>query len=113
MGEERRISTTVAAEIAGYSAKQLLRYAKRGQVPGAYQLVPGGAWRFNERRLRNWVRKREAECQSNPAIGNTSRRTSIDVTGSIGSVARSADGSLEERYERILSLRLAPGKRKC
>jgi hypothetical protein len=108
MDEERRISTTVAAEIAGYSAKQLLRYAKRGQVPGAYQLVPGGAWRFNERRLRNWLRQREAECQRNQA-----GKISFSVGGFGTPELRSADATLDEAYERLFSPKPRRGVQKC
>jgi predicted DNA-binding transcriptional regulator AlpA len=108
---KERISPGKAADICGISRDTLIKLAKRGIVPGAVELVPR-LWRFDERRLRHWIRLKEAECQSNPGIGNTSRNFSIDVTGSIGSALSSADASLEERYERALSLRLARGKKK-
>jgi hypothetical protein len=79
-----------------------------GKVPGAVELDKG-LWRFDERRLRNWIRTREQACLSNAATG----KPLFDV-GRLGTpVFKSADVSLNEAYERALALRLKRGGKRC
>jgi hypothetical protein len=89
-----RISTGPAARIVGVSNKTLLRLARRGKVPGAFELVEGeGPWRFDERRLRDWVRRREAKPLQEGTI--STRRTAHDRP-----VLRS-EANIDVAYERL------------
>lgn len=51
------------AEIIPYTVRQIISLAKEGEVPGAFQLVDGGKWCFDERRARQWFKQREIACQ--------------------------------------------------
>lgn len=94
MGERCKIALAMA--ITGLAKRQLQMLAAQGKVPGAAKL--GGTWTFNERVLRQWVAKREAEaCQT----------ISIAVDASGGQGSRCGDGTLDEAYERLLASRRA------
>jgi hypothetical protein len=101
-----RISTGPAARIVGVTNKTLLRLARHGKVPGAVELDKG-LWRFDERRLRNWVRRREAECQRNEA-----RKISFNATGYGTPEFRLADATSNEAYERLFSRKPKSGARR-
>ena len=90
-----RISTGKAARICGVTSKTLLRLARDGKVPGAAELDEG-LWRFDEARLRDWIRRREAACQGER--GTTSIRGAAHGTPEF----RSVDGTLDAAYEQLL-----------
>ena len=96
-GMADRISSGMAAAICGLSPKTVRKHAAQGIIPGAALL--GSHWRFDERRLRDWIRQREAEvCR-----GKTSSNAAASTTSEFMLVVSSAASA----YERLLC-----GKRK-
>jgi hypothetical protein len=93
------ITTARAASIVGVCTKTMRSYALRNLVPGAHQL-PTGTWRFDESRLRRWVRERETTgCQ---ATTNRTAATSSSAAGSTMPDARLEAATYDEAYERLL-----------
>ena len=92
-----RISTGKAARICGISRKTLLRLARSGKVPGAVELDKG-LWRYDEIRLRDWIRRREAECQWEAT-------TSISGTAPGTLACKSVGATYDAAYEQLLGQR--------
>jgi excisionase family DNA binding protein len=90
-----RVAIGKAARIAGMSTYLLRKHAKLGEVPGAYQIVEGGAWRFELRRLRQWVRRLEKERQK-------AETTPTFETGRVTPESRS-DADIDLAYERLFA----------
>jgi predicted DNA-binding transcriptional regulator AlpA len=88
-----RISTGKAAQICGVTSKTLLKLARDGKVPGAAELDEG-LWRFDELRLRDWIRRREAACQGE--LGTTSTRGTALGTPECKSVGATLDAAYEQ-----------------
>jgi len=96
--EPDRISTGEAGLICGFSANTMRKLAEDGKVPGAAFL--GNAWRFDVRRLREWVRRREAEsCRRDRGT------ISSGATASGTLEFRSMAGTSDERYAQLLGLK--------
>jgi predicted DNA-binding transcriptional regulator AlpA len=93
-----RISTGEAARICGVTRKTLLRLARSGKVPGAAEL-DDGLWRFDEARLRDWIRRREAACQRGVA------ETSIRGAKFGGRESKFPAVTSVEAYRRLLGLK--------
>lgn len=99
MSIAERISTGRAARICGLSAKTVRKLAADGTIPGA--AVLGSVWRFDECRLRDWIRRREAEaCRGRDAATISLSRTESGTPESKFAVVTS-----DEAYERALGLR--------
>lgn len=91
-----RISTGKAARICGVSSKTLLKLARGGKVPGAVELDEG-LWRFDEARLHDWLRRREALCQQ--------ERGTISISGTAHGTPefRSVGETFDAAYEQLLA----------
>jgi hypothetical protein len=100
-----RISTGKAAAICGYTAKTMRKLAEGGKVPGAAFL--GNNWRFDERRLRDWIRRQEAACQGREAT--TSSRGTVSGTPE----SRFEVATCDEAYERLLARKPRNGSPPC
>ena len=96
-----RISTGKAARICGVTNKTLLRLAREGKVPGAAELDEG-LWRFDEIRLRDWIRGKEELCE-HPA---PRRKISTRGATSGGRESRLPGVTSVEAYKRLLGLKL-------
>ena len=96
-----RISTGKAARIVGVTSKTLLRLARDGKVPGAAELDEG-LWRFDEARLRDWIREKEALCE------HPVPRRKISTKGAMsgGRESRLPGVTSVEAYRRLLGLKL-------
>jgi hypothetical protein len=93
---KERIPPGKAADICGISRDTLIRLAKRGMVPGATRLTER-LWRFDERRLRKWVREGEkTECQQPVFTRGTARG---------GAALELGSENIDEAYERALNSR--------
>jgi excisionase family DNA binding protein len=93
-----RIPPGKAAQIVGVSNYILLKYAKRGEVPGATKIA-GRLWRFELRGLRDWVRRREAERQrANTSSARGTRRAAP---------ALSSGADIDAAYERLFARKSA------
>jgi excisionase family DNA binding protein len=103
---DERISTGRAAAICGYTAKTMRKLAEDGKIPGAAFL--GNAWRFDEARLRGWIRRQEAACQR---AGEGTTSSSAMAYGTPAS--RFADATCDEAYERLLGQKPSGGSRPC
>jgi predicted DNA-binding transcriptional regulator AlpA len=91
-----RVSTGRAAQICGLSSKTLLRLARDGKVPGAAEL-DDGLWRFDVARLRDWLRRQEAQCQR-----GTEARISTKGTVLGTPECRSVGTTYDVAYEQLL-----------
>src|SRR5262249_39406418 len=60
VGDAERVGVGRAAAICGFTPKTMRKLAKDGKIPGAAFL--GNNWRFDERRLRDWIRRQEGAC---------------------------------------------------
>jgi hypothetical protein len=98
-----RVSVGRAAAICGFTPKTMRKLAKDGKIPGAAFL--GSNWRFDERRLRDWIRRQEAACLSEE------QTTSLSETGSGTPASRFAVVTCDEAYERLLGQRQRNGSR--
>jgi hypothetical protein len=96
-----RISTGRAAQIVGVTSKTLLKLARDGKVPGAAELDEG-LWRFDEARLRDWIRGKEELC-AHPA---PRRKISTKGAMSGGRESRLPGVTSVEAYRRLLGLKL-------
>ena len=92
-----RIGAGRAAAICGFTPKTMRKLAKSGKIPGAALL--GNNWRFDERRLRDWIRRQEAACLT------MEETTSLSATGSGTPASRFVDATCAEAYERLLGQR--------
>lgn len=92
-----RISAGRAGAICGFSAKTMRKLAQEGKIPGAVLL--GNRWRFDECRLREWIKEREDECQT-----STQRVSSTERTPGTRE-CRFVAGTYDEAYERLLGRR--------
>jgi hypothetical protein len=100
-----RIGAKQAAAICGYTPKTMRKLAKDGIIPGA--AVIGNCWRFDERRLRDWIRRQEAaSCRQ----GET---TSSNAVASGMPASRFADATCDEAYERLLGSKPKNASRRC
>jgi len=70
------------------------KLAKGGKIPGAAFL--GNNWRFDERRLRDWIRRQEAAWLS------IEQTTSLNVVGSGTPASRFVGSTCDEAYEHLL-----------
>jgi hypothetical protein len=89
-----RITASQAGRICGYTAKTMRKLAENGNVPGAAFLV--NQWRFDESRLREWIRRQEAQCQT---------KISSSATACGTPEKKFEDGTSDEAYARLLGLR--------
>jgi hypothetical protein len=89
-----RVGVGRAAAICGFTPKTMRKLAKDGKIPGAAFL--GNNWRFDERRLRDWIRRQEAACLS------VEQTTSSSVAGFGMPESRFAGATCDEAYERLL-----------
>ena len=90
-----RISTGKAARICGVSRKTLLRLAREGKIPGAVEL-DAGLWRYDETRLRDWIRRREvAACQGQATTSTRGTTRGMPECKSVGATYDAA-------YEQLL-----------
>ena len=96
-----RVSVGRAAAICGFTPKTMRKLAKDGKIPGAAFL--GNNWRFDERRLRDWIRRQETACL------NVEQTTSLNETGSGTHVSRFAVATCDEAYERLLGRKQRSG----
>lgn len=87
-----RIRAARAADITGLPVRTVQHMAARGELPGAAKL--GKVWTFDERRLRAWLREREAAACRAISIGEDKRG---------GPASRLTAGNTEDRYERLFS----------
>ena len=78
-------------------------YAAKGIVPGARQLVDGGAWTFDRTQLRRWLREREQQANRMPPM----MPKGLPMSGGTGS--RFAAKSIDEACRRAIGLK--PKKR--
>ena len=89
-----RVGVGRAAAICGFTPKTMRKLAKDGKIPSAAFL--GNNWRFDERRLRDWIRRQEAACLA------------VEETTSLSGVASGTPGSrfmgatCDEAYEHLL-----------
>ena len=90
-----RIGAGKAAAICGFTPKTMRKLAKDGKIPGAAFL--GNNWRFDERRLRDWIRRQEAACLS---VEGT---TSLNGAGSGTPASKFAGATCDEAYEHLLA----------
>jgi phage terminase Nu1 subunit (DNA packaging protein) len=104
--EEGRISTGRAARLCGLSSKTLLKLARDGKVPGAAELVTG-LWRFDAAKLRDWLRRQEAQCQRGIEAATISTRGAGLGTPEF----RLADATSDEAYERLFAPKRSRGSR--
>src|SRR3954469_13038268 len=93
-GVVERIGATTSAAICGFTPKTMRKLAKDGKIPGAALL--GNCWRFDERRLRDWIRRQEAACLS------VEETTSLSGTGSGTPASKFEAATCDEAYERLL-----------
>src|SRR6266403_2179691 len=91
-----RIGTGKAAAICGFTPKTMRKLAANGTIPGAAFL--GNNWRFDERRLRDWIRQQEAAHQKQAR--SSSSWAPSDMHGNRFMVEPS-----DEAYERLLGLK--------
>jgi hypothetical protein len=61
-----RIKTKEASNILGLSEGNVVSLACRGELPGAAKI--GGRWTFDEKKLRDMIALKEAECLSRTSI---------------------------------------------
>src|SRR6478609_7873340 len=97
MATRERISAGLAAAICGFTPKTMRKLARNGKIPGAALL--GNCWRFDERRLRDWIRRQEAVCLGTEEI------TSSSATGFGTPASKFAVATCDEAYERLLGSR--------
>src|SRR5689334_4611576 len=90
-----RIGAGRAAVICGFTPKTMRKLAKDGKVPGAAFL--GNNWRFDERRLRDWIRRQEAAC-----LAREEPTTSFSEVASGTLASKFAGVMCDEAYERLL-----------
>jgi hypothetical protein len=98
-----RVGVGRAAAICGFTPKTMRKLAKDGKIPGAAFL--GNNWRFDERRLRDWIRRQEAACL------NVEETTSLNATGFGTRASRFAVATCDEAYERLLGQKPRNGSR--
>jgi hypothetical protein len=101
--QPERVGIGRAAAICGFTAKTVRKLAKGGKIPGAALL--GNNWRFDERRLRDWIRRQEMACLS------MEETTSLSATGSGTLASRFAGATCDEAYERLLGQKPKSGLR--
>ena len=90
-----RIQTRDAASILGVSAGNVIALACRGELPGAAKI--GGRWTFDEKKIRDYIALREAECLT---------RTSIRERAYIGCAPPLTASNAEKAYtQTILKMR--------
>jgi excisionase family DNA binding protein len=89
-----RVGVGRAAAICGFTPKTMRKLAKNGKIPGAAFL--GNNWRFDEQRLRDWIRRQEAACL------RAEETTSLSVMGSGMPASRFAGATCDEAYEHLL-----------
>ena len=87
-----RVGIAQAALITGLSKRTLQDLA--ASIPGAS--MPAGRWLFDEAKLRAWVTR--VSRKAPPC-----RKTSTSAKASTGRGSRSAGGSTDKAYERVLS----------
>ncbi len=81
-----------ALGITGLGLRQMQAMSARGEIPGAAKL--GRTWTYDIRKLRQWVKEKEAmTCQA----------ISIGVGKSGGHESKFEGGTLDEAYEQLLS----------
>jgi phage terminase Nu1 subunit (DNA packaging protein) len=96
-----RISAKEAALILGRPVRTVQDWAAQAKIPGAAKVV--GSWTFDEQRLRNWIRRLEAEqCQE-----DLYRGTCTGVEESFGRGSKSGAVTIASRYKQLLSPRPA------
>ena len=95
--DRERISATAAGKICGYSAPTMRKLAAKGKIPGAAFLV--NTWRFDQRRLRDWIRRQEAAACRDQAT------TSTNATGSGTPEFNLNAETYDEAYTRLLKLK--------
>jgi len=61
-----RIQAKDAASILGISAGNVIALACRGELPGSAKI--GGRWTFDEKKIRDFIAEREAECLTKISI---------------------------------------------
>lgn len=49
------------AEILPYTTRQIIAFANKGLIPGAFRIDEKSRWCFDERRARQWFKQRELE----------------------------------------------------
>ena len=87
-----RVRVSQVADITGLEPRTIQAMAARGDLPGAGKM--GKVWTFDERAIRAWVRRREAE---------SCRTISIGVVGSGGRECKLTGATTDEAYERLFS----------
>ena len=102
-----RIKMARARAVVGLETRVMQRMAEAGEIPGAIKI--GGAWTFDEARLRNFLAELEAQQWETRKRADAARHRRIRngmATRSTGvSVSR---GSLSDgRYEQAMSTLLA------
>ena len=103
-GDRRRLSVREAAEEVGCSVRSIQVLAIRGTIPGARQLVKGGKWTFDLRKLRQWLHERE-ELRHQPVHVPSRRAAGVDWAGF------RLRHEIDEAYERAMG-RKKPAPRK-
>src|SRR6516164_7937243 len=92
-----RICISVAADILGISGRTIRHMAQLGEIPGAAKI--GRRWTFDQARLRDYVRRREAATCQNAG------RHPLDVSGvatPYGAEFRSAGETSNGLYARTI-----------
>jgi hypothetical protein len=97
-----RIGVGRAAAICGFTPKTMRKLAKDGMIPGAALL--GNSWRFDTRKLRDWIRRQEAA-----ACRSTEEITLLSGTACGTPASRFADATCDEAYELLLSRKRKSG----
>ena len=93
-----RLTAREAAAEAGCSLRSIQTYAAKGMIPGARQLVDGGAWSFDAAMFRRWLRKREGRRCQEPV-------TFTSGTEFGGHASRFGGKRFDEAYRRAIGLK--------
>ena len=99
MNSRSRLSAHEVAAEAGCSLRSIKSYAIRGIIPGARQLVDGGAWTFDPIALRRWLKEREEAPKRNTPEAHR-RATGFAGRGSWPKRLKS-----DEAYRRAIGLK--------
>ena len=93
-----RLTAREAAVEAECSLRSIQAYAAKGMIPGARQLVDGGAWSFDAALFRRWLRKREDRRCQGPI-------TYTSGTEFGGHASRFGGKRFDEAYRRAIGLK--------
>lgn len=107
--KSERIGPARVASIINLSVRRVQQLSACGKIPSAAMMI--GAWSYDERIIRQWVKRQTERAAQVSEAPRYSRPTPTGADPSYGHASRLLDVNIDAAFERLIWPKRKPGLR--